>query len=159
VAMDEQDVQRALARVQTSTRRLEELRASESEISAGRTQDMVLLRRSGVSREVIAEAAGLTPARVTQLLGRVGESRRQSSRPIVIATVEPQRERPVNPVKVVPGPALDPHRHHYVSVAWNHMRGGYLVRQKCECGLVRVIPVTSIPKELAGRYADTSVVA
>jgi hypothetical protein len=154
VGMEDQ-IEHALERVQGSTHELDVLRVRIEEISTGRTQDMVLLRDLGVTREVIAAAAGVTPARVTQILGRVGESNRPRA-PKVYVHVDKkakQASRPRVPLRP------EPHRHHYVSIAWNHARGNFLVRQKCECGDVRVIAVASLPKELTHQYADTSVSA
>lgn len=142
-------IEERLQAVRDATERLEALRVEENEVSMYRSWDMAALRQAGVSREALAEAAGLTPARVTQILNRIGEPKGRKV---------PRRE-PAEPKKRPrKAPAPEPHRHHFVSEAWNHTRGAYLVRQRCECGETRVIPSPSIPKELRGG-PDVSIVA
>lgn len=145
-------VEAFLDRVKGSTDELETLRQRVDEISRLRTDDIVALRNLGVTREVIAEAAGLTPARVTQLLGRVGESNRPRAPKVYVPVAK-------KPKKVQKVAKVEPHRHHYVAIAWNHARGNYLVRQRCECGDLRVIPMAVLPAEMKAKYADRSVVA
>lgn len=156
MGMNEVDVEQTLARVKGSTVKLDHLREEIDEISASRTKDIVLLRDLGVTRETIADAAGVSPARVTQLLGRVGESNRPRPAKVYVpvATGTAKAVKKVRKVLVA-----EAHRHHYVPIAWNHARGNFLVRQKCECGQLRVIPMVTLPKELTHQYADTSVTA
>jgi hypothetical protein len=145
-------VEAYLDRVKGSTDELETLRQRVDEISRLRTDDIVALRNLGVTREVIADAAGLTPARVTQLLGRVGEANRPRAPKVYVQVAK----KPKQAARVIPA---EPHRHHFVAIAWNHARGNYLVRQRCECGELRVIPMAALPAEMKSKYADRSVVA
>jgi hypothetical protein len=148
-------VETTLERVKGSTEELDTLRVKIDEISKLRTEDIVELRNLGVTREVIADAAGLTPARVTQILGRVGESNRPRA-PKVYVPVAKKAPKPAKARKPLPP---EPHRHHYVPIAWNHSRGNYMVRQRCDCGDVRVIPAASLPPAMKQKYPDASVVA
>lgn len=110
----------------------------------------------GATRVEIARRLEISLARVNQLLGRQYErgSGVKAAKPAVKGA-EPAKKAPRRPLK---GPEPEGHRHRYVSDGWNHTRGAYLVRQRCECGDTRVVPAPSIPKELKGG-PDSSIVA
>lgn len=112
---------------------------------------------AGVSRREMARALGVSLPRLTQLLGaqyvrgsavKGGEGSRGG--------VKSGKPRPAKKVKA---PEPEVHRHRYVSEAWNHTRGAYLVRQRCSCGDTRVVPAPTIPKELKGGPDETIVAA
>lgn len=112
---------------------------------------------AGASRTEMARALGVTLPRVNQLLGS------QYARGEVVKGGEGSR-RPVKagksrPKTAVKAPEPEPHRHRYVSEAWNHVRGGYLLRQRCSCGDTRVVPAPTIPKDLKGGPDETIVAA
>ena len=154
----EQEVTDTLERVRESTEHLEELRHEVEAASQARTADMMALRAAGVTREAIAAAAGVTPARITQLLGRFAPERPAGGE---TAYVRPnQRAKPAKVRQVhVKELAPEAHRHRYTPIAWNHARGNFAVRQQCDCGDLRVVFVNVLPPEMKARYADTSVSA
>lgn len=119
---------------------------------------------AGVTRSEIARELGISLGRVNQLLGsqysrgsgvkggKAPGGRRKSA----VKGGQPASGTPREEVKP---PEPVPHRHRYVSEAWNHTRGAYLVRQRCECGDTRVVPAPNIPRELKGGPDGTIVAA
>lgn len=146
---------RALDRAAEDTRHIEEWTTAIAERKEVRLRAMREAVDEGATYKEIAAACGLSLGRVVQILGaqQPGRGPMKGGKPRK-ATVSGGKATPT----AVKGPKPESHRHHYVNEGWNHTRGAYLLRQRCECGESRVIPATSIPKELKGG-PDSSIVA
>lgn len=127
-----------------------------SELKVARVAAMRAAVDAGASYTDLAREMGVTLARVVTILGpqQPGRGPVKGGKP---AKKKVSGGKATEPAKVK-GPKPEVHRHHYVNEAWNHARGAYLVRQRCECGDVRVVPSPNIPRELKGD-PDSSVVA
>lgn len=150
---------KALDRARLVTADLELYRKQIEEASGLRVSLMRQAEAQGATRTEIAKATGLTKGRVVQILGanepgRGGRPGVEGGKPRTKAVKAPKPAEPV-PDTPVQGPKPEAHRHHYANVAWNHTRGAYLVRQRCDCGDERVIPAPNIPKDLTGEPDPT----
>lgn len=143
----------ALRRAVEATRDIDRYVEAISNLRESRLEALRAAVAEGATYKEVAAATGLSLGRVVQILGAQDPGRGP------VKGRKP-RKRPVEAAKAAPaavkGPKPEAHRHHYVNVAWNHTRGAYLVRQRCECGDERVIPSPNIPKELTGE-PDPSV--
>lgn len=111
---------------------------------------------AGATYTDLARELGLSLGRVVQILGaqQPGRGPVKGAKP---AKTRVSGAKAPEPVQV--NGAKPVHRHHYVAEGWNHTRGAYLVRQRCECGDVRVVPSPNIPQAVKGTDPDGSIVA
>lgn len=153
-----------LSRARQATAEIERYGEAIRRLRQGRQEALREAVAAGATRVEIARALGITLGRVNQLLGSQyargggvsGGEPVAGGRPGAVKGAKPARGVPKREVKA---PEPEPHRHRYVSEAWNHTRGAYLVRQRCECGDTRVVPAPSIPKDLTGGPDHTIVAA
>lgn len=138
----------ALRRAAEDTRHIDDWTRAIAERKDARKASMLQAEAEGATRKEIAAATGLSLGRVVQIMGALepGRGGVKGGKPRKKAVEGGKAAAP----KTVKGPKPEPHRHHYANTAWNHTRGAYLVRQRCECGDERVIPAPSIPKDLTG---------